>query len=62
MKGSGQAYTLGLILFLFDLFINDTFVAEVHDLSITNSGYIGFGLAYDPHGKASFANLNMYNL
>ena len=46
----------------FKLFINSSFVAEVHDSSITNPGYIGFGLAYDPHGKASFAHLDMYNV
>ena len=45
----------------FKLFINGSFVDEVHDASL-QAGYVGVALAYDPSGEASFANLNVYSL
>jgi hypothetical protein len=43
----------------FQLFINGTFVGEVHDNTLT-TGFVGLSLAYNPTGEASFSNLVVY--
>ncbi|HEU5383801.1 MAG TPA: hypothetical protein VFV38_51030 [Ktedonobacteraceae bacterium] len=45
----------------FRLFINGTFVGEVHDSTLT-TGFVGLSLAYNPTGEASFSNFVVYPL